>query len=163
VITANITPAPEIDGYPYAVAVQVPPVESDLGQPLPLPYHRGVVLTIDLVCQGQIPSQQTYLVAQTDNGSGLWIDLGSVVFAGTVGKQTYLLAVGFDQNGLVTQTRQTGQVPTAGVNPVAMGGRLRVVAKTSIGSSSSSSSPSAGPQPPPAVVATVLISQKGIR
>jgi hypothetical protein len=156
---------PEVDGYPYAVGVALPPAEQDIGAaPLTVPFHRGVTVTIDLVCQGSIPSNQTYLVVQTDNGSGQWVDLGAVVFTGTSGRQTYLLAVGFDQNGLVTQTRQTGQVPTAGVNAVAMGARIRVMAKCSIGSASSSSSPSAGQQQlPPAVLATVYVALKGLR
>jgi hypothetical protein len=159
---ANVAVTPAVDGYPYAQNVALPALEGDIGAPLPTPYHRGAVVTIDLACQGAIPSQTTYLVVQTDNGSGQWVDLGAVVFTQTIGKQTYLLSVGFDQNALLVQTRQAGQVPTQGVSGAALGGRIRVVAKTSIGSSSSSSS--AGPgQPPPAVMAAVSICLKGLR
>jgi hypothetical protein len=157
---ANASLPQAVDGYPYAQAVVLPPTEQDIGTPLACPYHRGCVVTVDLTCQGSIPSQTTYLVVQTDNGSGQWVDLGAVVFTGTKGSQTYLLACGFDANGLVTQTRQPGQVPTAGVSGVALGGRIRVTAKCSIGSSSSSSP---GPALPAAVLATVLVSLKGLR
>jgi len=104
---ANITPIAKPDGIVYASSVPLISTEADLyngtaidGQdPVQVAYGQAIVAVVQLVPNGIIVGNSTYVVMQTDLGDGVWIeDLGSrngVVIAGRpIGRKPVEIEVG---------------------------------------------------------------------
>lgn len=150
---ANTTPAPGTGGMPYATGTPVTGTEADLFNqarppffdPVPVPSeHEAVLAVIQLAISGNVSSNTTYIVLQTDLGDGLFVDVAWIQWNGTSGNATFVISAGGSQGRAIQMTRTAGTSPGAsGSNQIPLGGRIRFVGKASlgVGSSSSSSSP----------------------
>ena len=166
---ANITPAAQTDGLLYASGVPLTTTEADLyngvgGDPEAVRYNDAFMAVIQLTLVGSFTSNNTYIVAQTDMGDGVWIDVAWIVLTSTTpGTTTFVLSGGVAGADAFQQTRAAGMAPASnGSNQIAMGGRLRFVGKASLTSSSSSSSSSSGTVIP-GITATIRVKQLGLR
>ena len=146
---ANIVPTAESDGVLYASAVPLTSTESNIGDALKTPATiavaagQTVVAVVQLVINGYITGNSTYVVMQTDLGDGTWIDVSWIFWNSTQAPGTFVLCGGGlgAMNNAFQQSRNAGQVPTPQANvsnAVPLGGRVRFVGKTvMVGGSSS--------------------------
>jgi len=163
---ANAAMAQLLDGIIYSNLVPLTNQEVDLStqatpygfDPLPVKFgqafHAGVLLTT----QGSVPAETCYIVAQTGNDNVNWIDLAWIVSTITTGSQYFVLTGGGFGNNALQQTRAVNTAPgSSGSNAIPLGGLLRFVGRTTLGSSSSPSGTIA------AVLATITCKILGLR
>lgn len=165
---ANIQPRLPTDGTLYSIAVPLTTTEADLyngvgGDPASVRYNAAFMAIVQLTIVGSFSANSTYIVAQTDMGDGVWIDVAWLVWTATT-PQTAIFALSGGVAGANSfqQTRAAGTAPASnGANQIPLGGRLRFVGKASLTSSGSSSSSSGGAIP--GVTATITVKQLGLR
>lgn len=158
----NIALTPPVDGAPYAVNVLCPAAEGDVGSPLSVTFESFAGLVVELTPQN-VPSHTTYVILQTDYGDGVWIDCSWCTYTG-LGLGVFVLSGGSVVATSFQRTRTSGSAPSPanGQNAIPLGGRVRVVAKSSLSSSSSSSSLSGG-SAAPGVLITARLKLQGLR
>ncbi len=167
---ANITPIAKPDGIVYASSVPLISTEADLyngtaidGQdPVQVAYGQAIVAVVQLVPNGIIVGNSTYVVMQTDLGDGVWIDVAWCFFNGTQAPATFVLCGGGvgSINNAFQQSRNSGSVPSPqanGSNAMPLGGRVRFVGKT-VMTGGSSAAPGVTTQ----IVATVTYKLLGL-
>jgi hypothetical protein len=168
---ANVNPGPSTDGLKYCSNAVIPAVESGLADstlqgydPIPVPYEVAVVATVELSAGANIGSNSTYIVLQTDVGSGQWYDLAWILWTGTGGQANFLLSAGVGGANVITQ-RTVGTAPAgSGSNQAPLGSRIRFVGKSTItGVASSSSAVSSPGNVPSHVTATIRYKLVGLR
>jgi hypothetical protein len=158
---ANAAALGATDGFLYCQAAPVPGLESDLGSPLSIPYGQAVAASVELSAVGALSSNQTYIVLQTSVG-GAWYDVAWATFSALVGSFNCLLTGGAPVGAAVPQSRAAGSPPAGnGANQCVLGGAIRFVGKSSLGTGSSSSS--GGPGAAPQVLCTVRLHVVGLR
>lgn len=157
---ANVIPPVATDGVPYAVNKTLTSSEADVGNqtgamapPATLPYHRGILASVELSVAGAPASNSTYVVMQTDLGDNVWYDVAWCLWTGTTGSANFLLAGGAWSAGAFQQSRALGTAPaSSGSNAVPIGTRVRFVGKAALTGGTS-----------PAVTATVTYHPSGLR
>jgi hypothetical protein len=157
----SITIPAQADGQVYALNMTIPAAEGDLYNalpvgdvnqpdldPRPVIYGAACLAIVQLWTTGSIPSNSTYVVLQTDMGDNVWVDVAWLTWSGTAPAASpaiFALSGGVSGSNSFQQ-RVTGNqpVPNLGANQITLGGRVRFVGKSTIGSGSSSSSSSSG-------------------
>lgn len=152
------------DGWPYCLNVPLMNQEADLTtlafqfQPLPVSFGQSFMATVLLMAQGSVPAETCYVVAQTSNDNSNWIDVAWLVSTITTGTQLWVLSGGGQLNNALQQTRQANTAPgSSGSNAIPLGGSLRFVGRTTLGSSSSPSGTLA------AILATINVKIMALR
>ncbi len=157
-------------GAPYCLNHLMPAAEGSLsdvpayqGDPVPLPFEQAIAAEVAFSAQGGVSAISVcYVVMQTDQGDGNWVDLAWCNLTSLPGASptVFWLSAGLDAtNGVFASVRAVGTTPTPSnsSNAIALGARLRFVGKASVSGSSSSSSPSssAGPGVTPGILVTI--------
>lgn len=148
---ANIDMRPRFDGIVYASSVPMTSTEADLWNgsgphPIPIDIGEAMQAVVQLIQQGGMTGQNSYVIMQTDLGDGVWIDVAGIVYTNVNVPGTFLLSGGIAGNNAFQQSRQVGGFPAANFsNAMVMGGRVRFVGKTTLtGGSSAAAGVTAG-------------------
>lgn len=161
---ANITPAAETNGIPYATGTVLTSLETDLynqlnpapplAAPVCLTFQQALVASVAFTINSATP--QTYVVLQTDTGDGNWIDVAWCVTALTSGSLLYCLSAGIAGANAILQSRKGGTAPAAnGSNQLPLGARFRFVGATGVFSSQVASSLASGTSGVPGVTVNI--------
>lgn len=150
---ANITPLSSSDGVPYATSVPLTSTEADLYNqagatdpnldPIVMPYGQAILAWITLAVTGAPVGNSTYVVMQTDLGSGFWVDVAWIMYIGTQGSANFVMSAGGvgSINNAFQQIRNANSPPTPqanGSNAMILGSRIRFVGGTQLSGGSSS-------------------------
>ncbi len=173
---------PRYDGIIYADGTGlIPAAEGDLSTintntqltPLPVDAGAAVLAVVKLTVQGSISSNVSYVVLQTSlgNADDQWIDVAWCNFTGitpgSAGAGIFVLSGGVAGANSFQQSRAVGSAPSGNsFNQFPLGGRIRIVGKTTVvatGSSSSSSSGHGIPWVTPGVLASIRVKIMGLR
>jgi hypothetical protein len=151
---ANIIPTPLTDGIPYATSVPLTPTEASLGDalktPAVIPVAEGqtIVAVVQLVTNGHVSGNNSFVFLQTDMGDGNWVDVAWCNFTKSDQSQAALFVLCGGGIGAMNHAfgpqRQANSPPTVqanGSNAMPIGGRCRF---TGFGTSSGGSSSLAG-------------------
>jgi hypothetical protein len=149
---ASILAAPPSDGLLYCKSALLPAAEADLydpgtaGQPydpVPMPYHAVCVASVVLSAVNLTANTGSYVVLQTDLGSGDWFDVCWSNWTGTSGSAAFLFYGSIQTAGAFQQTRAVGTAPSpaVGTNAIPLGGRIRFTGKGSYSVNGGSPSP----------------------
>ena len=162
---------PLSDGVVYASNFLLPAQEGSLyssipGQtldPIPTLFTQAVIAVITFQAFNVLTDQASYVILQSDNGDGNWLDLSWATFTaigGSTGR--FVLAAGAFAANSFQQVRQPGTPPSPanGSNSCPLGGRLRFVGQTN--ATTSGSSASSGPSGN-GVYVNVLLKLIGLR
>lgn len=155
-MAGTIIPTAPTDGVTYANSVPLTANEADLFggvgaqalDPVPTIWGQTVLAIVQLKVSGSIATDSAYVVMQTDNGDGVWIDVAWIVSTLTVGAQTFVLCGGNlgSANNAFQQSRAAGTAPGSnGSNAMPLGGRIRFVGKATTTGGSSSAAPGVAP------------------
>ena len=168
-VFANIKPTAQTDGILYANATPLTAQEADLwntliDDPVPVLYNQSVEAIVLLaVVSGPLLSNTSYVIMQTDNGDGVWVDVAGIIWKGITASAIFSLSGGAFSGNAIQQTRNAGIAPAANFsNQIPLGGRIRFVGSAAISTSSSSSS-SSPVVAPPGVTATIRYKFLGLR
>lgn len=135
---ATATIGAQTDGLPYATGAVMTTSEASLFNqtppglldPVPLPYEAAVAAVVEMTVTGTPDATSAYVVAQTDLGDGVWLDVAWCLCTATSGTVTFLLSAGVAGAGVFQQTRAAGTAPgSSGANQCVLGGRIRFVGK----------------------------------
>jgi hypothetical protein len=147
----NLIPTAATDGVIYSSNVPITGTEADLWggsgvqvpDPIPVAYGAGLIAVVQLVINGHLTGNNTYVVMQADLGDGVWVDLNWLVWTGTDASVpvVFVFSNGVAGANSFQQSRIAGQSPNpqqSGANQMVLGGRIRFVGRTtSVGGSSS--------------------------
>ncbi len=172
-----ISPQPaRFDGLLYSVNYTMPAAEGDLYNAnsypiLPIPVDAGVaaLAVVEFETTITLTSNVTYVVLQTDLGNvntpvvqgaldKHWIDVAWCVWTGVAGPALFVLSGGVAGANSFQQTRPVGTAPSSSsYNQFPLGGRVRIVGKSTISGTGNSSSSAGLPGVPAGVVVNIRL------
>ena len=166
---ANASPTTVMDGRPYSTEKVMPAAEGQLynqsggSNTIGVGAGEAALVTIVFTACGNPLTNTTYAVLQTRlRDTDVWVDVAWCVWTGTAGQAIFILSGGVAGANAVQNTRASGTAPGSnGSNQIPLGGQIRIVGKSTLGSQNPSSSPfQAAPQQ---VTATIAVKLLGLR